>query len=96
MSFIQINFFITGKPGCFIAGIKSTQCNCLNFLFTQFFCFLGADIQMLQKCKTAEEAAELSKACQDLLMEIEKSSKPYVCAIMGSCLGGGLEVRAFL
>jgi len=51
---------------------------------------------MLQKCKTAEEAAELSKACQDLLMEIEKSPKPYVCAIMGSCLGGGLEVRAFL
>jgi len=31
-------------------------------------------------------------ACQDLLMEIEKSKKPFVAAIMGSCLGGGLEV----
>lgn len=106
--------FNLGKPGCFIAG---------------------ADISMLQKCKTKEEASELSKgtlisyaiqtflflliealldipvkrlwqcskvgvlhdvlfsiACQDLLMEMEKSSKPYVAAIMGSCLGGGLEV----
>lgn len=25
-------------------------------------------------------------------MEIEKSKKPFVAAIMGSCLGGGLEV----
>lgn len=27
-----------------------------------------------------------------MLMEIEKSKKPFVAAIMGSCLGGGLEV----
>ena len=25
-------------------------------------------------------------------MEVEKSKKPVVAAIMGSCLGGGLEV----
>nr|CAG4649110.1 EOG090X01G2 [Scapholeberis mucronata] len=56
-------------------------------------CFIaGADISMLEKCKTAEEASKLSKACQDLLMEMEKSKKPIVAAIMGSCLGGGLEV----
>ncbi|XP_046442929.1 trifunctional enzyme subunit alpha, mitochondrial-like [Daphnia pulex] len=56
-------------------------------------CFIaGADISMLQKCKTAEEASQLSKACQDLLMEMEHSRKPIVAAIMGSCLGGGLEV----
>ena len=34
-------------------------------------------------------------ACQDLLMEMEQSRKPIVAAIMGSCLGGGLEVRSF-
>lgn len=56
-------------------------------------CFIaGADIEMLEKCKTAEEASTLSKACQDILFRVEKSKKPYVAAIMGSCLGGGMEV----
>ncbi|KAK2723282.1 hypothetical protein QYM36_001813, partial [Artemia franciscana] len=56
-------------------------------------CFIaGADITMLEKCQTAEEASSLSKACQDILFEVEKSPKPFVAAIMGSCLGGGLEV----
>merc|ERR1740131_486680 len=56
-------------------------------------CFIaGADIRMLERCKTAEEATALSKGCQDLLFEVEKSSKPVVAAIQGSCLGGGLEV----
>lgn len=52
----------------------------------------GADITMIERVKTAEEAEALSKACQDLLFEMEASKKPYVSAIMGSCLGGGLEV----
>ena len=43
------------------------------------------------RCKTAEEATALSKGCQDFLFEVEKSQKPIVAAIMGSCLGGGLE-----
>lgn len=56
-------------------------------------CFIaGADITMLKACKTADEAAGLSKACQDLLFRVEKSKKPVVAAIMGSCLGGGMEV----
>jgi len=56
-------------------------------------CFIaGADIKMLEQCKTAAEATELSKGCQDLLFEVEKSSKPVVAAIQGSCMGGGLEV----
>jgi len=56
-------------------------------------CFIaGADINMLAKCKTAEEATALSKGCQDLLFEVEKCKKPVVAAIQGSCLGGGLEV----
>jgi len=56
-------------------------------------CFIaGADINMLSDCKTAEEATALSKECQDMLAKVEKSSKPIVAAIQGSCLGGGLEV----
>jgi len=56
-------------------------------------CFIaGADINMIGECKTAEEAEALSKGCQDLLMRVENSKKPVVAAIMGSCLGGGLEV----
>jgi len=56
-------------------------------------CFIaGADIKMLEKCKTSQEATFLSKSCQDMLFKIEKSPKPVVAAIQGSCLGGGLEV----
>ncbi len=43
------------------------------------------------RCKNAEEATTLSKGSQDFLFEVEKSHKPVVAAIMGSCLGGGLE-----
>ena len=33
----------------------------------------------------------LSKGCQDFLGRVSASSKPVVAAIMGPCLGGGLE-----
>lgn len=56
-------------------------------------CFIaGADISMIENCKTAAEVEELSGACHDILNRVEKSKKPIVAAIMGSCLGGGLEV----
>lgn len=56
-------------------------------------CFIaGADIKMLERCQSAEDATALSKGCQDLLAEVEKSPKPVVAAIQGACLGGGLEV----
>ncbi|XP_064483584.1 trifunctional enzyme subunit alpha, mitochondrial-like isoform X2 [Ornithodoros turicata] len=56
-------------------------------------CFIaGADIEMLQKCATSEQAAQLSKEAQVFLQRIADSPKPIVAAIMGSCLGGGLEV----
>ena len=55
-------------------------------------CFIaGADINMIAACKSAEEAQELSKGCQDFLAKVEDSDKPVVAAIMGPCLGGGLE-----
>jgi len=56
-------------------------------------CFIaGADINMLQSCKSAEEVEQLSLNGQMMLQDIEQSKKPVVAAIMGSCLGGGLEV----
>lgn len=56
-------------------------------------CFIaGADISMLAACKTADQVKQISKSGQQILAEIESSSKPIVAAISGSCLGGGLEV----
>lgn len=56
-------------------------------------CFIaGADITMLEKCKTAQEATKISHDAQLLLERLERSRKPIVAAIGGVCLGGGLEV----
>ncbi len=52
----------------------------------------GADIKMIEACKTREEILELSKSGQQVFFDIEKCKKPVVSAIMGPCLGGGLEV----
>lgn len=56
-------------------------------------CFIaGADITMLESCKTVQDATYVSKTGQQILGAIESSKKPIVAAIQGSCLGGGLEV----
>nr|XP_057912460.1 hydroxyacyl-CoA dehydrogenase trifunctional multienzyme complex subunit alpha b [Doryrhamphus excisus] len=55
-------------------------------------CFIaGADINMIQACDSAEEVTALSQEGQKMFEKIEKSTKPVVAAINGSCLGGGLE-----
>lgn len=56
-------------------------------------CFVaGADIGMIEKCKTVEEATKLSHECQIMFSRMEKSPKPIVAAINGVCLGGGFEL----
>ncbi|XP_045142490.1 trifunctional enzyme subunit alpha, mitochondrial isoform X2 [Echinops telfairi] len=56
-------------------------------------CFIaGADVNMLAACKTAQEVSQLSQEGQRMFEKLEKSSKPIVAAISGSCLGGGLEL----
>ncbi|XP_025935977.1 trifunctional enzyme subunit alpha, mitochondrial isoform X1 [Apteryx rowi] len=52
----------------------------------------GADLDMIEACKTSQEVTQLSQEGQKMLEKIEQSPKPIVAAISGSCLGGGLEV----
>lgn len=52
----------------------------------------GADIGMLEQCKTAQEAEQISHGGQVMFDRIEKSKKPIVAAISGVCLGGGFEL----
>ncbi|XP_057679172.1 hydroxyacyl-CoA dehydrogenase trifunctional multienzyme complex subunit alpha a [Corythoichthys intestinalis] len=55
-------------------------------------CFIaGADINMIQACKSSDEVTRLSQEGQKMFEKIEKSPIPIVAAINGSCLGGGLE-----
>ncbi|XP_058061601.1 trifunctional enzyme subunit alpha, mitochondrial [Anopheles bellator] len=56
-------------------------------------CFVaGADITMLEKCKSVEAATRVSHEGQIQFAKLEKSRKPVVAAINGVCLGGGLEL----
>ncbi|XP_049758668.1 trifunctional enzyme subunit alpha, mitochondrial [Elephas maximus indicus] len=56
-------------------------------------CFIaGADINMLSSCKTSQEVTQISQEAQSMFEKVEKSPKPIVAAISGSCLGGGLEL----
>lgn len=52
----------------------------------------GADITMLAACKTAEEAEALSKGGQQVFDRMENFRVPFVAAIHGPALGGGLEL----
>lgn len=51
-------------------------------------------LSMIKACTSAEEVTSLSQEGQKMFEKIEKSPIPIVAAINGSCLGGGLEVRA--
>jgi enoyl-CoA hydratase/carnithine racemase len=47
---------------------------------------------MLESAKTRDELFKISRNGQDIMHQIEQSTKPVVAAIAGSCLGGGFEV----
>lgn len=70
-SAINSIIFISGKPGCFVAG---------------------ADINIIRSFKTPEDGYKIAFEAQKIFEKIEKSKKPIIAAIQGSCLGGGLEV----
>lgn len=57
----------------------------------RFFC-AGADINELAHLTNAHGGAEFSVRGQSLLNRIERSEKPVVAVINGTCVGGGLEL----
>ncbi|WP_333609284.1 fatty acid oxidation complex subunit alpha FadJ [Arsukibacterium sp.] len=52
----------------------------------------GADISMLDACKTADDAEAIARMGQQMFDKLEQLALPVVAAIHGSCLGGGLEL----
>lgn len=52
----------------------------------------GADISMLDACKTAEQAETIAVMGQQMFDRLEQLRLPLVAAIHGPCLGGGLEL----
>ena len=56
-------------------------------------CFVaGADIDMLKNAGDYDAVKEISKEGQAIFQELENSPKPFVAAIHGVALGGGLEL----
>jgi 3-hydroxyacyl-CoA dehydrogenase/enoyl-CoA hydratase/3-hydroxybutyryl-CoA epimerase len=52
----------------------------------------GADINMIDSCKTKEEVVALTRQGQVMFAQLEQLKVPVVAAINGACLGGGLEL----
>jgi 3-hydroxyacyl-CoA dehydrogenase / enoyl-CoA hydratase / 3-hydroxybutyryl-CoA epimerase len=52
----------------------------------------GADIAMLDDCKTAAEAEAIARMGQQMFDQLEQLKIPLIAAINGPCLGGGLEL----
>ncbi|HDG1722998.1 fatty acid oxidation complex subunit alpha FadJ [Kluyvera ascorbata] len=52
----------------------------------------GADINMIGRCQSAQEAESLARQGQQVMAEIQSLTIPVVVAIHGACLGGGLEL----
>ncbi|KAE9419060.1 hypothetical protein Angca_003395, partial [Angiostrongylus cantonensis] len=52
----------------------------------------GADVEMLKKAKSPADGANISMQAQEQFNKLEHSKKPIVAAIMGTCMGGGLEL----
>lgn len=52
----------------------------------------GADVNMLEKVKTAQDGETLSRQGQEAFQRLSDCQKPFVAAIHGGCLGGGLEL----
>ena len=52
----------------------------------------GADINMIARAQSAQEAEDLARQGQQVMAEINGLSIPVIAAIHGACLGGGLEL----
>lgn len=52
----------------------------------------GADINMIARANSAQEAEALARQGQQIMAEIHSLPIPVIAAIHGACLGGGLEL----
>jgi 3-hydroxyacyl-CoA dehydrogenase/enoyl-CoA hydratase/3-hydroxybutyryl-CoA epimerase len=52
----------------------------------------GADINMIARASSAQEAEDLARQGQQIMAEIHALPIPVIAAIHGACLGGGLEL----
>ncbi|MGC9421627.1 MULTISPECIES: fatty acid oxidation complex subunit alpha FadJ [Vibrio] len=52
----------------------------------------GADVRMLDACRSASEAQALATQGQQMFQQLQAFPFPVVAAIHGPCLGGGLEL----
>ncbi len=52
----------------------------------------GADINMINDCKTKDAVMAMTRQGQMLFSQLEQLNVPIVAAINGACLGGGLEL----
>lgn len=96
-SAVKSAVLISSKPGSFIAGAdlkynNLTRTQIVQTIYRDSRSSSPLSFSMFQACKTAEEVSYLLQAGQKMFEQIEKSPIPFVAAINGSCLGGGLEV----
>jgi len=56
------------------------------------FFIAGADINEINTLKNAKEGEEICLKGHEIISKIENSPKPFIAAINGMCLGGGLEL----
>ncbi|XP_006614173.1 trifunctional enzyme subunit alpha, mitochondrial [Apis dorsata] len=72
---------------------QNSAVNSIIFISGKPGCFAaGADINMLRFFKTPEDGYKVSFEAKKLFEKIEKSKKPIIAAIQGTCLGGALEM----
>jgi enoyl-CoA hydratase len=77
---------------CFVDLIKNQNVKVIIIAGTGRVFATGADVTEMGRCKTAEQAMEMSKLGQQVFVNIESCPKPVIAAINGFCLGGGLEL----
>ena len=68
-----------------IRGVVIVSAKADNFI-------AGADINMISRCKSAQEAETLARQGQQLMAEINALPISVVAVFLGACLGGGLEL----